>query len=79
MSRSPRLVLDRANQKGGSSISKTFMRRLVWRDLSYWLLHHWPHMPSKPMRPHYADQVLLASAHQPGCNHQHECCCILTC
>jgi FAD binding domain of DNA photolyase len=34
----------------------------VWRDLSYWLLHHWPHMPSEPMRPHYADQVLLASA-----------------
>lgn len=55
-------MLDRANQKGGSSISKTFMRRLVWRDLSYWLLHHWPHMPSEPMRPHYADQVLPVSA-----------------
>jgi deoxyribodipyrimidine photo-lyase len=61
---SPRLVLDRANQKGGSHISKTFMRRLVWRDLSYWLLHHWPQMPSEPMRPHYADQVQHDSQRQ---------------
>ena len=23
------------------AVSKTFYRRLVWRDLAYWQLHHW--------------------------------------
>ena len=55
--RSPRLVLDLADRKGGATVSKTFMRRLVWRDLAYWQLHHWPAMAVRPIRAHYVDQV----------------------
>jgi len=36
--------------------SKTLGRRLAWRDLAYWQLHHWPSMPHTPIRPHYAAQ-----------------------
>lgn len=54
---SPRRVLYDASRKGGATVSKTFMRRLVWRDLAYWQLHHWPSMPKEPIRPQYALQV----------------------
>ena len=36
-------------------MSRTFHRRLVWRDLAYWQLHHWPHMASCAIRPAYED------------------------
>lgn len=42
---------------GGRELSKTFSRRLIWRDLAYWQLHHWPHMACRPMRTHYSAQV----------------------
>jgi FAD binding domain of DNA photolyase len=51
---SPRLVLAEAEQAGGTAIAKTFMRRLVWRDLAYWQLHLWPGMVTSAIRPHYA-------------------------
>jgi hypothetical protein len=35
--------------------SKTFHRRLVWRDLAYWQLHHWQRMATEPIREHYID------------------------
>lgn len=38
-------------------VSKTFWRRLVWRDLAYWQLHHWPCMAAQPIRTHYSAQV----------------------
>ena len=44
-------------EAGGKALSKTFTRRLIWRDLAYWQLHHWPAMAAVPMRPHYAAQV----------------------
>lgn len=50
-------MLEEARQRGGVGVSKTFMRRLVWRDLAYWQLHHWRHMPLHPIRRHYAGQV----------------------
>ena len=56
---SARLVIAEAQKKGGMSVSKTFMRRLVWRDLAYWQLHHWPDMPLRPIRSHYTNQVCL--------------------
>jgi len=59
---SPRLVLDEADRKGGATVSKTFMRRLVWRDLAYWQLHHWPAMARTSIRAHYDDQVCLCVA-----------------
>ena len=54
---SPRLVIAEARARGGMTMSKTFMRRLVWRDLAYWQLHHWPDMALNPIRRHYVDQV----------------------
>ncbi len=54
---SPRRVVAEAARRGGATVSKTFMRRLVWRDLAYWQLHHWPSMPRLPIRPQYAHQV----------------------
>lgn len=43
---------------GGRELSKTFSRRLIWRDLAYWQLHYWPHMAVRPMRTHYSEQVI---------------------
>lgn len=54
---SARQVLSVAEQHGGKQASKTFWRRLVWRDLAYWQLHHWPEMPVKPIRAFYEGQV----------------------
>ena len=42
---------------GGKKLSKTFSRRIIWRDLAYWQLHHWPDMAVKPIRQHYEGQV----------------------
>ena len=42
---------------GGKKLSKTFSRRIIWRDLAYWQLHHWPQMPVKPIRQPYEGQV----------------------
>ncbi|KAK9831569.1 hypothetical protein WJX74_000355 [Apatococcus lobatus] len=53
---SPRYMHQRVAQAGGKQVSKTFWRRLTWRDLSYWQLHHWPTMVRDPIRSHYADQ-----------------------
>ena len=44
---------------GGKKLSKTFSRRIIWRDLAYWQLHHWPDMAVKPIRNHYEGQVTL--------------------
>ncbi|KAK7498968.1 hypothetical protein BaRGS_00009777 [Batillaria attramentaria] len=49
---SPRAVLRHAQ----GMKSPKFLRKLAWRDLSYWLLTLFPEMPSKPMRPHYQAQ-----------------------
>jgi deoxyribodipyrimidine photolyase len=34
-------------------VSKTFHRRLVWRDLAYWQLYYWRDMAAQPIRPGY--------------------------
>lgn len=57
---------------GCKDVSKTFWRRLVWRDLAYWQLWHWPCMCSEPIRPAYqrqqwnADSRRLLEAWQEG-------------
>ena len=58
-------------QAGGKQVSKTFWRRLTWRDLAHWQLHHFPDMSTKPIRSHYADQVgsRLLSQVFPGVSH----------
>ena len=37
----------------GDAAGRAFRRRLVWRDLAYWQLHHWPDMASEPIRTAY--------------------------
>ena len=66
---SPRQVLWEAKP----AKSQKYLRKLAWRDLSYWLLHLWPDMPSQPIRPHYAvsrfNSLWLSDAiwrHRPG-------------
>ena len=44
-------------QAGGKQVSKVLFRRLTWRDLAYWQLHHWPDMATEPIRSHYKDQA----------------------
>lgn len=39
------------------SVSKTFYRRLVWRELAYWQLHHWPLMAKEPIRQLYRQEL----------------------
>jgi deoxyribodipyrimidine photo-lyase len=34
---------------------EAFLRQLGWREFSYYLLHHWPTLPSEPFRSEYAD------------------------
>ncbi|KAI8468759.1 MAG: hypothetical protein J3K34DRAFT_459699 [Monoraphidium minutum] len=50
---SARLVWTRLKAAQARVVSKTFYRRLVWRDLAYWQLHHWPDMAARPIRSHY--------------------------
>ena len=52
---SPRHAMRALADAGCKRASKTFWRRLVWRDLAYWQLHHWPHLPTRPVRAAYAD------------------------
>lgn len=54
---SPRWVMARLAAVGGREVSKTFWRRLIWRDLAYWQLHHWPDMPTQSIRPAYEQQA----------------------
>ncbi|XP_062607632.1 deoxyribodipyrimidine photo-lyase-like [Saccostrea cucullata] len=50
---SPRAILEEARHMK----SPKFLRKLAWRDLSYWLLSLWPDLPSQPTRVHYRDQA----------------------
>ena len=36
--------------------ARTFLRRLAWRDLAYWMLWKLPCMADEPIRPQYAEQ-----------------------
>lgn len=53
---SPRRMLEAIEAAGGFAVSKTAYRRLYWRDLAYWQLHHWPRLSADPIRPAYAGQ-----------------------
>ena len=68
---SARLLMAETHKAGGKALSKTFSRRLIWRDLAYWQLALWPDMACQPMRPHYAAQVWgyihLTLRHISGC------------
>ncbi|MEW5307009.1 MAG: hypothetical protein WDW36_009431 [Sanguina aurantia] len=57
---SPRVLWGAMKQANAREVSKTFYRRLVWRDLAYWQQHHWPLMSAQPIRTHYKDMVWAA-------------------
>lgn len=58
---SPRAVYAASLQgeQGGkqSPVSKTFSRRLLWRDLAYWQFFRYPHLSHKPLRAHHASHA----------------------
>ncbi|KAK9843470.1 hypothetical protein WJX81_004296 [Elliptochloris bilobata] len=54
---SARVLAAESRRRGGPAVSKTFSRRLAWRDLASWQLLHWPRMPAKPIRSPYARQA----------------------
>ena len=35
--------------------AESYLRELGWREFSYHLLHHFPNMPTEPLRPEFAD------------------------
>jgi len=57
---SPRVMASRIRRAGGREVSKTFWRRLVWRDLAYWQMWHYPSVGELPLRPAYFDTTLVA-------------------
>ena len=64
---SARQVLSVVGAHGGKQASKTFWRRLVWRDLAYWQLYHWPNMSTHPIRAFYEGQARALTIHlRPG-------------
>ena len=52
---SPRAILTEARHMK----SPKFLRKLAWRDMSYWLLTLWPDLPSVPTRVHYRVSDLI--------------------
>ena len=53
---SARTVLHRVTEALGRRAPPTFLRRLAWRDLAYWALWRFPHLPDRSFRPHYDAQ-----------------------
>jgi len=43
-----------ANGHGGEAGATAFLRELIWREFSAHLLHHFPDLPEKPLRPEFA-------------------------
>ena len=53
---SPREVYAAASALHGREKSHTFLRRLSWRDLTYWMLWRFRTLPTKGFREHYDQQ-----------------------
>jgi deoxyribodipyrimidine photo-lyase len=49
---SPRQVWQsvRQNKKLSGGLAEPFLRQLIWREFSVYLLHHWPKLPAEPFR-----------------------------
>jgi len=52
---SPNTVWHACRQRGGGADRQTFLREIIWRDFSAYLLWHHPTLPEKPLRPAYAN------------------------
>ena len=60
---SARLVWQRLRQANAQALSRAFGRRLVWRELAYWQLRHWPDLAVTGVRgPGYWDDDDRAEA-----------------
>ena len=46
-------VLAAAERAGTSSLGETYLREIAWREFSYHLLFHFPHLPEKAFRPEF--------------------------
>jgi len=51
---SPHTVWHACRQRGGGEDRKTFLRELIWREFSAYLLWHHPSLPEAPLRPAFA-------------------------
>ncbi|MEL7303577.1 MAG: deoxyribodipyrimidine photo-lyase [Pseudomonadota bacterium] len=47
-------VLPRLEAKATETGAETFLKELVWREFSYHLLYHFPHLPEAPFRDQFA-------------------------
>lgn len=54
---SPRTMMQELERAKCKDVSKTFYRRLVWRDLAYFQNYHWPAIAEEPIRAHYAGRL----------------------
>lgn len=54
---SPRQVWHEVTKHSAAShdTSEPFLRQLVWREFSYYLLHHWPQIVDKPFKKHFVN------------------------
>jgi deoxyribodipyrimidine photo-lyase len=51
---SPRIVFQRARAAGTAKGVQTFLKELLWREFSIYLLWHHPELPDTPLRPEFA-------------------------
>ena len=48
---SPRQIWHQAkNNSPHAELSEPFLRQIMWREFSYYLLHHWPSIPTQPFK-----------------------------
>ena len=50
---SPRLIWQRVSEAGDDDNVETFKSELGWREFSYYLLYHFPHLPEASLKPKY--------------------------
>lgn len=51
---SPRFIWQQVSQKWPQGEAEAYLRQLIWRDFSYYLLHHNPHITQAPFKPAFA-------------------------
>ncbi len=52
---SPRRLWRDISGGAPAGIAETYLRQLMWREFSHYLLHHWPQTPTAPFRAHFAE------------------------
>lgn len=66
---SPRQVLNTLqpvialNENGKAAEAESFLRQLIWREFSRYLLHHFPHTISAPMDPRFDSEMWQKDRH----------------